>query len=46
MFMRFKTISNISLKIHTDVHGRESKAGLLGQKSHENVSLLNDFFMF
>lgn len=46
MFMRFKTKSNISLKIHTDVHGTESKVGLLGQKFYENVSLLLSFFHF
>lgn len=43
MFMRFKSESNTSLKTHTDVHGTESKVGLLGQKSHENVSLPNGF---
>lgn len=46
MFMMFKSTSNTSLKIHTDGHGTESKVGLLGEKSHENVSLLNVFFMF
>lgn len=40
MFMMFKSTSNTSLKMHADVHGTESKVGLLGQKSPENVSLL------